>query len=323
MSQTQPTRGQGDVVDSEDFPAGYGDLALISSDSVTFHFPRGVLEHVSPVFRDMFYVGGATHASTQVPLQLTEDADTLQFLLSFVDPLKDRPKINSKTLFSFLEAARKYQIPNAMKWFREQVVTEGGPANHLATENPMWILHIGEEFNCDETRKYAMRLVIKAKMTYINSYPAILPPKVYLDLFNRRTKRAQVLSGILVTLVSKLIQEMEMEMDRKLKLAVTASVNFRPYPDHRPRKHGTQESGTQSPCGPCRTRAHTTISEITGDVMVHPNWDTCLSVLKSRLNLDCTACARNLYKNLLNLRTGLGESVFDLSRRSALKMEAI
>jgi hypothetical protein len=150
---------------------------------------------------------------------------------------------------------------------------EGGPANHIATENPMLVLHAGEEYKCDEAYKYAMRLIVKENMTSITSYPPILPPKVYVDIFNHRTKRAQALSSILVPLVSKLIQDMEMEMDRMLKGTVMASVKFRPYPDHGPRKHGTQESSTPPPCCYCRTIVHNAISDIARMVMVHPSWD--------------------------------------------------
>ncbi|CAG8765690.1 92_t:CDS:2, partial [Acaulospora colombiana] len=37
---------------SKEFPEGYGDFVFKSSDGVIFHFPRFLLAHVSPVFKD-------------------------------------------------------------------------------------------------------------------------------------------------------------------------------------------------------------------------------------------------------------------------------
>jgi hypothetical protein len=73
MSRNQPAskrprrEAQERVTYSKEFPEGYGDFEFKSKDGVIFHFPRFLLSHVSPVFKDMFQLGdGAPKQDTIV-----------------------------------------------------------------------------------------------------------------------------------------------------------------------------------------------------------------------------------------------------------------
>lgn len=96
---------------SADFPPGYGDFEIQSSDNTVFSFPRGVLSHASPVFKDMFTFGDANTGDNQKPLVVTEDSTTIRNLLLYLDPLKESVELTKDTVGPFLEVAMKYQIP--------------------------------------------------------------------------------------------------------------------------------------------------------------------------------------------------------------------
>ncbi|KAG8830479.1 hypothetical protein FRC20_008419, partial [Serendipita sp. 405] len=72
---------------STEFPEGYGNFKLISNDGVAFHFPKFLLSYQSPVFEGMFAACSPNAASSNV-LQLTEDSDTLDCFLRYLDPKK-------------------------------------------------------------------------------------------------------------------------------------------------------------------------------------------------------------------------------------------
>ncbi|KAG8776076.1 hypothetical protein FRC16_004634, partial [Serendipita sp. 398] len=106
MSSSTPAN----YVHSPEFPENYGDFRLISSDRVVFSFPRFLLAHVSPVFKDMLEIGTEYPMGQQAELRLAENFTTLDQLLRLLDPTKRPLPIHIDTIEGLLESAQKYQV---------------------------------------------------------------------------------------------------------------------------------------------------------------------------------------------------------------------
>jgi hypothetical protein len=104
---------------SSDFPSGYGDFELKSSDNVIFSFPCGLLAHVSPIFKDMFALGDPNQKE---PLPLTENAEAIRQFLLYIDPLKESPKLTTGSMTAFVEVAKKYQVPMMLEAFKKWTI---------------------------------------------------------------------------------------------------------------------------------------------------------------------------------------------------------
>ncbi|KAG8762815.1 hypothetical protein FRC20_008420 [Serendipita sp. 405] len=155
---------------SLEFPEGYGDFKLISSDGVVFHFPKFLLSYQSPVFEGMFAAGSAGAVSSD-GLQLTEDSNTLECFLRYLDPKKKfvPPEIN--LVEPLLEASRKYDVPRITERWEEQMMTrwKGVLAETEETSRPMECLAIASRFNLDSLARVVLRELIKAPITDLKS----------------------------------------------------------------------------------------------------------------------------------------------------------
>jgi len=177
--------------DSKEFPQGYGDFILQSSDHVLFYFSPAILAYVSPFFKDMFAI--SNHASSpaainnEQPLVMEEDALTLSLLLRHVDPLKESPPIDATTISRLIRAANKYQIDSVIQWFSKQVFStpqmillEPPSINNKywrdikwfsAREsafiyiNPLLVLSISEQWCLDQVSRRALQVLAAAPST--------------------------------------------------------------------------------------------------------------------------------------------------------------
>ncbi|PVF96038.1 hypothetical protein CPB86DRAFT_710038, partial [Serendipita vermifera] len=145
---------------SEEFPFGYGDFVIHSSDGVTFHFPGFLLSHASPVFRDMFVVGNSPSQSTQVTL--TESAVTIDLLLRQIDPNKEPMPPDFDTIGGLLEAARKYQVLKVMKWWEKELGVDATGRSPTILKEPMRCLALAARYELDMTARVALRDLIKS-----------------------------------------------------------------------------------------------------------------------------------------------------------------
>ncbi|CAG7850754.1 SubName: Full=Uncharacterized protein {ECO:0000313/EMBL:CCA68487.1} [Serendipita indica DSM 11827] len=136
---------------SRDFPPGYGDFKLISSDKVAFHIPRSLLTHVSPVFRDMFAMGDGPSE-----LQVTEDA-----------------------------TAQKYQAPQVVKWWEREV----RKPSRKKLNDPMLCLAIAARFSLHETVRAALRDLVKAPLKELQT-PILFESKLFSHLLELRADRS-------------------------------------------------------------------------------------------------------------------------------------
>src|SRR4051794_16726640 len=97
-SMTDKTRVHPEIKHSENFPPGYGDLQIETCDNIIFHFPRFLLSHASPVFKDMFEIGPDKKPEQETPLIVSEDSQAIDLLLLYIDPAKASPEFDAQTV---------------------------------------------------------------------------------------------------------------------------------------------------------------------------------------------------------------------------------
>ncbi|KAG8812829.1 hypothetical protein FRC17_001803 [Serendipita sp. 399] len=183
------------VTISPEFPEVYGDFKLVSSDNITFHFPKFLLSHQSPVFEGMF-AAGASSPRQPNKLRLTEDSDTLKSLLLHLDPNKSPiiPGINNVT--PLLEASRKYDIPTIAKRWEEQLITkwQAVPALNEAISSPMECLVIASQFDLDLLARFALRELTRAPVARLKS-DSIINNRISMHLVKLRADRVHWLES--------------------------------------------------------------------------------------------------------------------------------
>ncbi|KAG8843686.1 hypothetical protein FRB91_003193 [Serendipita sp. 411] len=147
---------------STSFPEGHGDFKLISSDGVTFHFPRYLLCLMSPSFEGMFDVIG-NDAQPQ-ELNMVENSTTVDQFLRFLDPRMKVLPLNFETVAPLLETARKYEVPKILEWWEEQVVVkvDGIAPDKTSLRKPMACLALASRFDLPNTARLAFRDLVKA-----------------------------------------------------------------------------------------------------------------------------------------------------------------
>jgi hypothetical protein len=177
---------------SINFPQGYGDFALKSSDGWIFHFSQFLLSHASPVFKDMYEIGkGATNDEI---LCLTEDANTVATLLLFIDPAKNTWPLSWSTVESFLGAADKYQVLGAVDWFKREVQAAILQCRNLeyALQHPMLCLGLSIRYKLPDISRFALRELIKYPIKNIMLHPSV-DSRMMRHLFELRAERTKKL----------------------------------------------------------------------------------------------------------------------------------
>jgi hypothetical protein len=192
--------------ESETFPQTYGYFAMQSSDDMLFYFPRTILAHVSPFFKDMFNI--STHSTTSSavnndkPLEMEEDSTTLNVLLCHIDPAQPTPDIDEDTISDLLKAADKYQISSIIEWFKREIfkIPYGymvEPGNYaaprlslaFAQEHPLLILYLAEYLGLDDITRRMMRLLISGPVEDLYVEDVSISGSLTRHLFSLRKKR--------------------------------------------------------------------------------------------------------------------------------------
>jgi hypothetical protein len=177
---------------SAEFPREYGDFELKSSDNVMFSFPRGLLAHVSPVFKDMFSIGTTSDHNQEQPLLLTEDAEAIKQFLLYIDPLKDSPKFTVDTVMPFVEAAMKYQVPRMIETF-ELWAKENDTGAKVIERDPMLFLSLAERFSLPKIGSIAMKFAARADERTIRNPQSPISTTSNLQIMEMRAERTQLL----------------------------------------------------------------------------------------------------------------------------------
>ncbi|PVF91438.1 hypothetical protein CPB86DRAFT_686542, partial [Serendipita vermifera] len=176
---------------SKEFPEGYGDFIFKSMDGVIFHFPRFLLSHVSPVFRDMYLV--CDGAQKQEITILTEDHATLEYFLRHIDPAKDTPQLDWDRVANVLQAAEKYQVNTIFKWFEREVDLSLTSDRSRMVPNPTLCLALARRYDLQMTARISLRQLIKCPISEITESPHV-DSALLKHIFNLRTTRMQFLA---------------------------------------------------------------------------------------------------------------------------------
>jgi hypothetical protein len=182
---------------SSEFPEDYGDFILKSSDGVLLCFPRILLAHASPVFKDMLQIGQGS--GSKDTLVLSEDRQTLECLLCHIDPAKQSPKIDWDIVTNVLTAAEKYQIRSVLKSFEKELAVEAITRPSFAIEDPVKCFRLAMHFNLPLAAQLSLRQLIRYPLSdiqveVIQNYPFLG------DLFGLRNSRIQWLIGLVFKL---------------------------------------------------------------------------------------------------------------------------
>ncbi|PVF93743.1 hypothetical protein CPB86DRAFT_818538 [Serendipita vermifera] len=146
---------------SKEFPEGYGDFVFKSSDGVVFHFPRFLLSHVSPVFKDMYAVSDGAQA--QEMMIFTEDYATLEYLLRHIDPAKGTPELDWNLLGGTLKAA----FDTIFKWFERGVLIARSADYYPTVPNPMLAYALSRRYGLRAAAGLALRQLLQFRVSEI------------------------------------------------------------------------------------------------------------------------------------------------------------
>lgn len=171
---------------SKEFPEGYGDFVFKSSDGVVFHFPRFLLTHVSPVFKQMLAVGDG--AQKEEITTLYEDYVTLEYFLRHIDPAKETPQLDWNRMAGTLQAAERYQINNIFKWFEMEATHSLTASNYPVPSDPMHCLVLARRYNLQMMARLSLRQLIKCRLSQITESPHI-ETSVLKRIISLRAKR--------------------------------------------------------------------------------------------------------------------------------------
>ncbi|PVF93994.1 hypothetical protein CPB86DRAFT_789511 [Serendipita vermifera] len=261
---------------STDFPQGYGDFEIQSSDNTIFYFPRGVLAHVSPVFRDMFDVANEDTPNAQNRITVTEDAATIRQLLHHIDPLKKPLPMEKDTIIPLLEAGRNYQVLKIGERFQGEACADRLFGEF--TQEPMLLLSIAERFNMEPVGNYAMMKAVTAHVNKIVQDKWPVTHQTYGQLIQEREERAQFLSKSLIQIIQKRI--------RSLEDKITGPRQSR----------SLHSSGGDAVCFECIDKLHNLIIDVVSNVSMRPNWSSLYHGDAFRRSRDaCLRCGRDLW----------------------------
>ncbi|KAG8805746.1 hypothetical protein FRC19_007687, partial [Serendipita sp. 401] len=191
MSSSTPAN----YVQSPEFPENYGDFRLISSDGVIFSFPRFLLAHISPVFKDMLEIGTGNPMGQQAELRLAENSTTLNQLLRLLDPAKKPLPIHMDTVEELLESARKYQVERVFEYWQEQMKVQDDDDEVVKIRHPMISFLLGGRFRRDELTRLALRELIRAPDTslYLSEKGFTVDHRVMTYVSRLRQERSEKL----------------------------------------------------------------------------------------------------------------------------------
>ena len=153
------------------YPAGHGDISLISIDNTVFHVHRAVLQHSSLVFATIFEnsLKGEPNDDMQAPLKMETDAVTLEHLLTFAYPDRPSPSIDDVAAIATLfRAAKRYEMDGVLHQLRKSLmetrVVRDSLAQPLYVQAPLAVLVICCAFDCPDEGRLALRECLKGNI---------------------------------------------------------------------------------------------------------------------------------------------------------------
>ncbi|KAG8758116.1 hypothetical protein FRC14_000740 [Serendipita sp. 396] len=150
---------------STEFPAGNGDIRLLSTDGTLFHVHSTILQQSSTFFQTMFQIGPPevdNSSKDERPLNIDANAETLDLLLRSVYPNRENPEFNDlQTLASVLRVAKRYEMDAISQQLGRTML-----ANRIVNDkilppfyisSPIPTLAIAYAFDCNLVARCALR----------------------------------------------------------------------------------------------------------------------------------------------------------------------
>lgn len=284
---------------SKTFGEGYGDLALLSSDGIVFHFSSFLLAYSSPVFKDMLEIASKAdnviHQSQNLkgqPVPLSEDAVTLDLLLRHIDPVATISPPQKPTIVKLLDAARKYQLPAVFKWF-EAEATRGKIRRHgssddkpLIEEDPMLILSLALDYEINDLAREALLSAVNGgPLEELESWGDV---KYYRLVHRLRERRIKIFLG----LVREISYTEEYEDDESAMLGA---------------------STIQNTVCKCLLYRSTWLLDITARIHHTPTWDNFVAAIE--MHDHCSKEWSRVAKNILGWNDSTRDKIRDEEKK--------
>jgi hypothetical protein len=197
MDDTTPTALHPRV--SSAFPAGYGDVPLLTVDNTVFYVHSTALQHSSAVFETIFENGPREkddEGSTVPPLKIEADAATLERLLSYIYPSRPSPSIEDvNVIASLFRVAKRYEMEGIMHQLRKTLleirIIRNTVIQPLYIKDPLAVLLIAYAFDCPDEGRFALRECLKGKLQshILGAAEFDIPAEVMAMLLRLREER--------------------------------------------------------------------------------------------------------------------------------------
>ncbi|KAG8760957.1 hypothetical protein FRC14_000558 [Serendipita sp. 396] len=170
---------------SDDFPPGYGDLQIVSSDGVIFHFHRWLLEYMSPVLRNMLRTAEINNRGGRLQdFKIQEYSTDLTNLLKFFDPKMMNPTLDYGTLTNMLDLGARYEITKLIDWIKTWM--SDNLDEFFTFNNDMYtaldLFKLAKRFRMKKLAQGAFRVLIKAPNAEVDMYVKHHMPDDYYKL---------------------------------------------------------------------------------------------------------------------------------------------
>ncbi|PVG01576.1 hypothetical protein CPB86DRAFT_79634 [Serendipita vermifera] len=273
---------------SSEFPPGYGDIEIQSSDNIIISFHRDPLTQVSPVFKDML---STPHPENRIPVVLEEASATIEDLLSYIDSNKEPRPLTKENIMPFFEATTKYRARKIVTKVEKMALNKKGPLHKLSAETPMFILSIAEKFRLPKLGALAMNQAIKAKKEKVCTTEYPLSPLNYVQIMEARTERA-------TWLLDKVIGAIEGRFRYEIDLPADELEDFYYY--YQPMKKRKPKHPEQTVhCEDCTQMIMYGLVHIGPVVYAEPNWYALLTDFSRYMGLEkCKECGSGLRQDV-------------------------
>ncbi|CAG8513812.1 12918_t:CDS:1 [Acaulospora colombiana] len=305
---------------SSEFPPGYGNIEILSSDNIIISFHCNSLTRVSPVFKEMLSTQDLNNVESGTPLVLEETAATIEHFLSHIEPTKVSQSLEVKSFMPFLETAAKYQASRIIAKVEKMATTKGGPLEYLALVAPMLLLSAAEKFRLPNLGAFAMSRVLQAakEKVFTSKYP--ISAMTYVQIMEGRAERA-------TWLLNKVIETMQDRFLFEADLPTSEAEDFYYY--HQPiKKRKPKDPEHTRHCEECTEKILRGLIYIGPHVHTEPNWGSLLFDLAWYLGqAQCKDCGSGLRQDIKQEISRLDDSrplhKTSLSAFTALRAEVL
>jgi hypothetical protein len=280
---------------SYEFPPGYGDINIQSSNGIVISFHRDVLTRESPVFKEML---SSSETKSDTPLTLPEPSTTIEHLLSFIDPKKVPRPLTKDTIVRLLDATKKYQVAKVIAEFEDMAANPRGGLHSLCAREPMLILSLAERFGMRRLGAFTMAQAIKAHQDKVCTAEYPVSRTAYAQLMKERAQRVTWLSDKVNDAINRMfLVEKKLSRPRpKTKnepriLLASEQLKYLEHKDAERTRH----------CENCSDSLIRSLMFMASRLPIEPSWSSLLLVLNKDMGgWKCPTCGSHFREDALD-----------------------